>query len=394
MRRWTTRKARVARVLACGVAATSGPLAGQQVIELTGDDRILDAGFEELYRVGSLHGGDWDTFGSVAAVAFDGAGNLYILDYQASRVTVVDRTGSLVRHIGREGEGPGEFTAGGVWAFTVLADGRAVVFDANQRVYKVFDSGGRFDRMIRLSGDAMFYSIPALQAERDADAVLATGLVETLSMPGSVSTPEPAFRPIERYVLSGEEVVPDTLAEAWKVPGNPTGFAPRLAVGVLPGGGVAFTDSSAYAIKVTTSSGDVVRVLRRPFRPEPVTERVRAAEIERQLEEVGADTEGAWADMRREQIASMEFFDEVPVVLDLRTSWEGTIWIQRRGDEPASIGPIDVITPDGRYLGTFAAGATAMPSAFGPDGLVAFVERDELDVQTVVVKRLPGGVRE
>ena len=35
-----------------------------------------------------------------------------------------------------------------------------------------------------------------------------------------------------------------------------------------------------------------------------------------------------------------------------------------------------------------------MPSAFGPDGLVAFVERDELDVQTVVVKRLPGGVRE
>ncbi len=177
------------------------------------------------------------------------------------------------------------FYAGDAWAFTVLANGRTVVFDAGQREFEVFDSDGRFDRMIRLSGDAMYYSIPALQAERDADAVLATGLVETLSMPGSVSTPEPAFRPIERYVLNGEEVVPDTLAEAWKAPGNPTGFAPRLAVGVLPGGGVAFTDSSAYAIKVTTSSGDVVRVLRRPFRPEPVTERVRAGEIDRQLKE-------------------------------------------------------------------------------------------------------------
>ena len=394
MRRWTGTNARVAKLLACAMAASSGPLAGQQVIELTGDDRILDAGFEELYRVGSLHGGDWDTFGSVAAVAFDGAGNLYILDYQASRVTVVDLTGSLVRHIGREGEGPGEFTAGGVWAFTVLADGRAVVFDANQRVYKVFDSGGSFDRMIRLSGDAMFYSIPALQAERDADAVLATGIVETLSMPGSASTPEPPFRPIERYVLSGEEVGPDTVAKAWKAPGDPTGFAPPLAVGVLPAGGVAFTDSSAYAIKVTTSSGDVVRVLRRPFRPEPVTERVRAAEIERQLEDVGAASEGSWAELQRARIGSMEFFDEVPVVRDLRTSWEGTIWVRRRGDEPASDGPIDVITPDGGYLGTFAAGATAMPSAFGPEGLVAFVETDELDVQTVVVKRLPGGVRE
>ena len=48
-------------LLACAVAASSGPLAGQQVIELTGDDRILGAEFEELYRVGSLHGGDWDT---------------------------------------------------------------------------------------------------------------------------------------------------------------------------------------------------------------------------------------------------------------------------------------------------------------------------------------------
>ena len=380
-------------LLACGAASGGEPLAGQDVIELTGEDRILDAGFEELYRVGSLHGGDWDTFGSVAAVAFDGAGNLYILDYQASRVTVVDLTGSLVRHIGRKGEGPGEFTAGGVWAFTVLADGRTVAFDANQRVFKVFDAAGSFDRMIRLSGDAMFYSIPALQAERGADAVLATGLVETLSMPGSASAPEPAFRPIERYVLSGEDPVPDTVAEAWKAPGDPSGFAPRLAVGVLPGGGVAFTDSSAYAIKVTSSSGEVVRVLRRPFRPEPVTERVRAAEIERQLEEVGAATEGAWAETRREQIESLEFFDEVPVVRDLRTSWEGTIWVRRRGDEPASDGPIDVITPDGGYLGTFAAGATAMPSAFGPEGLVAFVQHDELDVSTVVVKRLPGPVR-
>ena len=35
-----------------------------------------------------------------------------------------------------------------------------------------------------------------------------------------------------------------------------------------------------------------------------------------------------------------------------------------------------------------------MPNAFGPGGLVAFIEKDELDVETVVVKRLmanPGG---
>ena len=31
-----------------------------------------------------------------------------------------------------------------------------------------------------------------------------------------------------------------------------------------------------------------------------------------------------------------------------------------------------------------------IPDAFGPGGLVAFVERDELDVETVVVKRVVG----
>ena len=29
-----------------------------------------------------------------------------------------------------------------------------------------------------------------------------------------------------------------------------------------------------------------------------------------------------------------------------------------------------------------------MPDAFGPDGLAAFIEQDEMDVETVVVKRL------
>ena len=43
-----------------------------------------------------------------------------------------------------------------------------------------------------------------------------------------------------------------------------------------------------------------------------------------------------------------------------------------------------------RYLGSYRTGTTEMPDAFGPDGLVAFIERNEMDVQTVVVKRVVG----
>ena len=67
--------------------------------------------------------------------------------------------------------------------------------------------------------------------------------------------------------------------------------------------------------------------------------------------------------------------------------------MQRRGDEPKSDGPIDVLTPEGEYIGTYATGATEMPDAFGPDGLAAFIEFDEFDVASVVVRKLPTEVR-
>ena len=87
------------------------------------------------------------------------------------------------------------------------------------------------------------------------------------------------------------------------------------------------------------------------------------------------------------------YYHEVPVLRSLGTTWGGRIWVQRRGDEPGSDGPIDVLTPEGEYIGTYAVGATEMPDAFGPDGLAAFVEFDEFDVAGVVVRRLPTEVR-
>ncbi len=68
-------------------------------------------------------------------------------------------------------------------------------------------------------------------------------------------------------------------------------------------------------------------------------------------------------------------------------------WVQRRGDEPLSDGPIDILSPEGEYVGTYRTGATEMPDAFGPDGRAAFIELDDFDVASVVVRRLPTDVR-
>ncbi len=52
-----------------------------------------------------------------------------------------------------------------------------------------------------------------------------------------------------------------------------------------------------------------------------------------------------------------------------------------------------MLTAEGEYVGTYGTGATEMPDAFGPNGLAAFIELDELDVPSVVVRRLPAEVR-
>ena len=96
-------------------------------------------------------------------------------------------------------------------------------------------------------------------------------------------------------------------------------------------------------------------------------------------------TDGALAIMR-ERVETLEFYHELPVIRDFQTTPDGTIWVWRRGPDPVTEGPIDLVTSDGRYLGSYPVG-TRMPDAFGPDGLVAFVETDALGVQTVVVRR-------
>ena len=385
-------------------APLAGPLAAQEVIEFPAEDLPLDADFEEIYRVGSLDGNGWDTFGRVGTVGFDGAGNLYILDTEAVRINVVDLQANLVRQFMREGQGPGEFGSDTAPAleFAVMGDGRVTVYDIGRMAFTIFGAGGEFERMVRFSGaQTSSAMIPGVQAVPGTDRVLATSEVNYLrrTAPASDDEPsEPSFRHILSYDVSGEEVRIDSVAAGWLPPGDPEGFSPPLRAGVLPSGAVVYTDSSTYAIKSAVPGGRVTRVLTRPFQPRPVTRRVRADEIERRLEAIAPVRGGdpivqRMMEFRRGQIEAMEFFDEIPVVVDLRTSREGTIWVLHRGDADPEDNRIDLISSDGRYLGTFPPGSTAMPSAFGPNGLVAFVERDDLDVSYVAVKRLPEGLR-
>ena len=113
----------------CASCSAAIPAHAQEIIDLPAEDRTLELALEELYRLGTLAGEEWEQFGDVQSVAFDAAGNLLVFDQHdlAQKIYVVDPEGRLVREMGGRGEGPGEF--GKAVAMAVMPDGRVVVSD-------------------------------------------------------------------------------------------------------------------------------------------------------------------------------------------------------------------------------------------------------------------------
>ena len=390
------------------------PAGAQEVVELPAEDRTLELAVEELYRLGTLAGEEWEQFGDVRSVAFDAAGNLLVFDQHelAQKIYVVDPEGRLVREMGGRGEGPGEF--GSAVSMAVMPDGRVVVADHDRQGYHLFGADGEFERMVRKPGAASAWRMGPIRAQPGADAVIrvpgqAMGVTMTA---GAFSGPLvlPSSLSIERTILSGEWAETDTVAEAWLPPTGlededettqrnylhiPTALLPELSPSlywrVLPDGRVAFSDSTTWTVKIAEADAGVVRILQRPFQPEPLTSRMVRADRDHRLRRIEEGSGSAdRVERARRAIENEDYYHERSVIRGLEVTWDGRIWVLRWGEEPRSDGPIDVVTPDGRYLGSVPAGTTTLPVAFGPDGLAAFIETDELGVQTVVVKRVAG----
>ncbi len=392
----------------------TAPLRAQEVIELPAEDRPLNATFDEVFRIGVVEGEPWEILSTLVKVQFDASGNLYLFDgvmgmfaLDELRVLVFGAAGEFLREFGRMGEGPGEFS----WpnGYAVMSDGTTVVNDARHDVYQLFDPSGTFIRIVGTPDELGMTS--GIQGDPRGGAVLTESSAMNMGSGTGWTT-----RPVLRLSLAGDVVQADTAAEGW-LPDRPTAaeasevarsfgfgsltqpavFEPELLFGVLPDGTVVHSDSSAYHLKLTPPDASLVeRVITRPINPRPVTPAVQEAyrkqsDAEREARVRRAEQAGR----RLTVMGSFEpsFYPELSVIQALSATWEGRIWVQRRGDELDGGGPIDVLTPDGDYIGTFSAGTTALPDAFGPDGLVAFIELDEFDVATVVVRKLPAAVR-
>ncbi len=410
------------------------PLLGAQDVPLAWD-------FDEVWRAGGLYAPDWAQFTRRGQVAFDGSGNLYVVDGEAHHIVKVGPDGSLITTVGQEGDGPGEFRL--IFGVIVWPDGSFAVSDFSRNGLQLFSAAGRFERVLRWRPQTGQLDLPSSMSRtmragpgpgilyaQGTDASLGRMLGALAELVGTEPEEEEADeRMIEALDLAGEVMAGEVVLEAWRPPrpesakpeielGNLASmmsviaeapvFEPELLWDVLPGGAIAYADSSTYTIRIVRD-GVVLNTLTRPIAPQPVTpeiesrareeaQRVADPESSTEVSEIsGIDMTAARREAQAamlEAFGNMTFYPEVPVIAEIRATPDGFVWVQRQDPvNEDNDGVIDVFDPEGSYVGTFPKEGLRMPRAFGPGGLVAYWETDDMDIPSIVVYRLPEKLR-
>jgi hypothetical protein len=401
------------------------PLAAQQRVVLPDRDTRLAGTPTPVFTVGKEEGESWEMLANAQAVTFDRADNLYVLDSGNFRVLVFDRAGRFVREIGKQGNGPGELTF--PMGLAIAPDGRLVIADMGRGGFAIFEHDGTYVENVAApaglrpsstmgfavdaSGAAVFRTMPAMRGgpgapPLDPQQLTKSPIVRTALEANATPTtlyeiPMPAPR-VQEAGQAGGRVMRMVMYA-------PPTFTPTAAWGALPNGTIAVAHDPGYAIKLVDATGRLQRTITRDEQPRRVTKRdqERAKEQRRkQLENpssgqgirvtnnsgassfsFGTGGEKLTSAQIEERLRDMTFAEVMPMIQTLRTDPLGRIWVQRMPDEVGGDGVVDLLGPDGRYLGTLEG--HKIPDAVSNSGLAAWIERDELDVQRVAVRRLP-----
>lgn len=346
--------------------------AGIAIVMNRGEDQPLPWTFEQTFTLGGADDGP-EAFYNVGrgSLAIDDAGHLYILDRGNHRILVFDSEGRHVREMGRRGGGPGEFQ----WPQTIMvgSDGSLAVSDIGHRgLVRITATGealehrmieGWFGGGIAALGDGIIVQVDSNTEEGSRHELTR---IDDAGNHMLVASDRASLRPVDLGCV--------------RISGMTQLFAPSLVWAANTERVTAVT-GAAYDIQLYDRDGPLARV-RRDLPLRPATRELALQEVGEKFE-VGFGGGGGCVAEPAKVVDERGIAEVVPAIRRVAVAPDGAIWVLRfavRGD-PA---PIDVFAPDGEYLGTLPDGAP-FPEAFFPNGLIAAVEKDDLDVDHVVV---------
>ena len=339
----------------------TGTIVVQNVGDGTWDDRPWT--LEEVKRIG-----DPNTFYNIRAVAVDRNSDVYVAD-RSNTVRVFDNTGALLRTIGQQGSGPGEFA----WIVGMAIDPHQSlwVVDYRNARFSIFDASGQLRREVRRDRSMFYVPWPG--------RIDSSGIVHDFTRLPDVAWS--SYAPV-RLNASGdiEAVAALPVYQERHVP-----FAPRLLWTLAPSGDVWFGISDSYRLYKITFDGDTVVMTERDVLPAKISRSERRAAFEGWQARVGtiraaAGTSGG------QVVRQSEIPDTKPIFRALWVDSAGHLWVVLAETGGNMVDKFDIFDPAGRYLGRVESpellDATVVP-AFQGDQMYA-VTRDDDDVPYVV----------
>ena len=231
-----------------GLVAIPSPIAAsiqevQRARRAQGEE-AMSLRLEEVLAIGSL-ADDESSFGRISDVAWDGRGRLLVADDFGPHLKVFESDGSYVQTVGREGEGPGEFSAPS--KIVVDASDSVYVWDSGQSRIHVFSPDLAFVRRSGVTPPWVVNSMTALEPGR----IVVTAMTEGEQRPIKVLDKEGAV-----LRTAGPQIDPSNLPM----------YVGSLLGGNLARSGSGFTYSSKSPWSIAWLDGDfrVRRICRGP----------------------------------------------------------------------------------------------------------------------------------
>ena len=329
----------------------------------------------EEMRYGNDSGEDTTFLGNIRSFDVDLQGNVYILDGQTQEIYIYDPSGSLMRIVGGEGEGPEEFT--GASAVDVSSNGEIWVVEMQKGQITILDSDGNYQEMHRVNsaGWSLFPYPGGFDRVGRYNAVIY----------GEEGSPELFARFDESFTAIDTIKIPDDSVEgeffefvrddgaSMRVA---IAFQPYLDWQFSPGGNLWTLFTGTYELTEMTAEGKILRRVTQEFEPIPVTRE----ELEKTHEAY------KWFTDQGGQIDISRFPRVKPVVTSFFVDDEGNLWVNRAENENHLF---DVFTSEGYFLGQviFPFSLRSSQPIFR-NGLLYGMTVDELGAEVIVRARI------
>ncbi len=321
----------------------------------------------------------------------DDQDRVYVADRKPAMIKVFDSAGKLVRTIGREGAGPGEYKV----AFLAVRGPHLVVHDPMQGRTSVFDTSGAFLRSWNSS--CCFWSDIAIDT---ANRIY----IPTMVVPDSGG--KSRGRAYSRYRVDGTLLdtlfVPQRTGETkeWsftRTSGRTrrTGmislvpYTSTVVLALHPMGGFVQGWTGEYLILRSPRGEDTTMVLTRAWTPEPIPEATR----QRAVEEMVTNAKDMVGEAAARETAKLgDVPTSAPAYQSLRVDLDGNIWARHLVGSDSTRTRYDIFSPDGAWLGPVTV-PVAVPEwggqFFGRKTIYSVVE--DADGRPAIVRVKVGG---